>query len=200
MQSREKSYSQGRGAVPRIMTQTPSPSKKGNVEASLWPPLRRSQGFTHLGEETGKAGPGRVPSTPLSPPLHWHTSLGLASPSWPPGCPLPEPAHVPTPPHSPAGPDPPMAMSRLLGGVHVSVIIFPVTATTCGAPSGGPGTTSESHRSEVCWVFQGPLAVQDPQASGQWVGAGGTATGPRARPDAPQGTRGREAPVGAEAS
>lgn len=67
------------------------------------------------------------------------------------------------------GPDAPMAMSRPLGGFHVSVIILPVTATTCGAPSGGPGTTSESHRSGVCHVPQGPMALQVHQASGWWA-------------------------------
>lgn len=150
-----RSHMQREGeGIPRIMTQTPSPSEKGNLEAPLWPPLMRTQGFIHLGEETGIAAPGHVPSPLLCPTLHWYTSLGPASPSWLPGCPcLGVPAHIPSPPHSPVQPDPPIAMSRLLGGFHVSVIIFPVTATTCGAPSGGPGTTSESQRSEVCWVF-----------------------------------------------
>jgi hypothetical protein len=60
---------------------------------------------------------------------------------------------LPCPPSALSGPDPPMAISRFLGGFHVSVTILPVTATTCGAPSGGPGTTSESHRLEICGSF-----------------------------------------------
>lgn len=112
--------------------------------------------------------PALHPLLPSTRTLCWAVPASLA-----PSVPLPEPAHVPSPTHSPAGPDPPMAMSRLLGGFHVSVTILPVTATTCGAPSGGPGTTSESHRLEVCHVPQGPMAPQDPQASGQWAGGWG---------------------------
>lgn len=111
-----------------------------------------------------------------------YASLGLALPSWLPWHPCPsQPCPCLQPHHSAlCGSDPPMAMSRLLGGFHVRVIILPVTATTCGAPSGGPGTTSESQRSSIGRGFYVPVALQDHRASGEWAGAG-------ARPDGSPG-------------
>lgn len=64
--------------IPRIMTQAPSPPEKGNVVAPLWPPLTRSHDFIHLGEGTGHAAPGHVPSTSPTPTLHPYTLLGCA--------------------------------------------------------------------------------------------------------------------------
>lgn len=71
----------------------------------------------------------------------------------------------------------------------MSAIILPVTATTCGAPSGGPGTTSESHRPDVCWVFRAQWlhGITKPQGSG--LGVEGT-IGAGARPDGSPGGEG----------
>lgn len=136
----------------------------------LSPLLTQSQGFVPM--ERGKAAPGRAPA--LSTPIIPYAALGLALPSWflwhP--CPsLPFPRPHPNPPAR-RGSDPPMAMSRLLGGFHVSVIILPVTATTCGAPSGGPGTTSESHRSSFCWSFRAQWLCRIPKPWGCGPGTG----------------------------
>lgn len=122
--------------------------------APLSPPLTWSKGFIFHGEEAGKAAPGHAPALRSLPSLPTCFS-GPCPPFLAPLAPLTEPAPStpPSPPTALRGPDPPMAMSRLLGGFHVRVIILPVTATTCGAPSGGPGTTSESHRSSIRWVF-----------------------------------------------
>lgn len=142
--------------IPRIMTQAPNSSQRRREECGgpLIPSPDLEQGL-HLPWRGGsKAAPGHAPALRSLPSLPTCFS-GPCPPFLAPLAPLTEPAPS-TPPSLPTalrGPDPPMAMSRLLGGFHVRVIILPVTATTCGAPSGGPGTTSESHRSSIRWVF-----------------------------------------------
>lgn len=159
---------------PRTTTQAPSPSEKRRARGSppFSPLLTQSQGSVRCGEEART----RRPPGPCPPLL--------------------VPSGAPPPPIALCGWDPPMATSRLLGAFHASVIIFPVTATTCGAPSGGPGTTSESDRSTVRWVLLGSMAPQDHQASRQWAGGRGQSHGGRGKASRlPRGTEGEGAGV-----
>lgn len=135
--------------------------REGNMAApTLSPPLTQSQGSVNHGEGARKATSVLFPMLhppPLRPVCPPGPCLPLLAPRVPClslSCPCPT-----SPPTAPCGRNPPIAMSRLLGGFHASVIILPVTATTCGAPSGGPGTTSESHRSGV---HGGPLGPNSP--------------------------------------